>query len=44
MVVVNYDSIEGEIYGDSESGQYLRDALGSVTATASASMGVVRNS
>jgi hypothetical protein len=31
--VANYDSVNGVILGDSVHGTYLRDALGSVTAT-----------
>jgi len=43
MGVVNYDSVDGEILGDSVSGDYLRDALGSVTGTCSPIDGTLRN-
>lgn len=35
MAAVNYYGVEGEILGDSHSGDYMRDALGSVTGTCS---------
>ena len=43
MGVVNYYSCDGEILGDSASGDYMRDALGSVTATCSPTTGAVQN-
>jgi RHS repeat-associated protein len=38
-----YYSVEGEILGDSEAGDYMRDALGSVTGTCNPDTGNVLN-
>jgi hypothetical protein len=38
-----YYSVEGEILGDSEAGDYMRDALGSVTGTCNPDTGSVWN-
>src|SRR5690242_16415686 len=43
VMAKRYYSLEGQILGDSEAGDYLRDALGSVTATASPYTGDVQN-
>ena len=44
MGVVNYYGTDGEILGDSASGDYMRDALGSVTGTTSPTNATVQNS
>lgn len=38
-----YYSVEGEILGDSEAGDYMRDALGSVTGTCNPDTGAILN-
>lgn len=43
MSVVNYYCLEGEMLGDSLAGDYVRDALGSVTGTTSSSTGALQN-
>ncbi len=43
MGVANYYSVEGEILGDSHAGDYMRDALGSVTGTCNPDDGAVQN-
>ena len=43
MGVVNYYGTDGEILGDSASGDYMRDALGSVTGTTSPTNATMQN-
>ena len=43
MGVVNYYGTDGEILGDSQSGDYMRDALGSVTGTSSPTNATVQD-
>lgn len=43
LMTKRYYSVDGEILGDSDAGDYMRDALGSVTATCNPDTGSVWN-